>query len=61
MWVLVEDPQTDEYLKVLSGRVRYHSKSRDDVYRRAGELRPKRCALVYTGTMKLPEKTAILI
>jgi hypothetical protein len=60
-WVLVEDPQTDEYLKVRSGRVRYHSKDRDDVYRRAAELRPKRCAFVYTGRLSLPENTAVLI
>lgn len=60
-WVLVEDPQTDEYLKVQSGRIRYHSNSRDEVYRKAAELRPKRCAFVYIGKLALPEKTAILL
>lgn len=37
-WVLVEDPQTDETLHVESGRVRWHSKDRDEVYRKAVEL-----------------------
>ncbi len=48
-WILVEDPQTDESLEVLGGRVRFHSKDRDEVYRKAAELRPKRFAMVYTG------------
>ena len=50
-WVLVEDPQTDEALDVRSGRVRYHSKDRDEVYRKAIDLRPRRFAVVYTGQM----------
>jgi len=58
-WVLIEDPQTDESLKVQSGRVRFHSKNRDEVYRKAVELRPKRFAMVYTGT--LPEDSAIVL
>ena len=39
-WVLIEDPQTNEALQVLSGKVRWHSKDRDEVYRKAVELRP---------------------
>lgn len=58
-WVLVEDPQTDEELRVLSGTVRWHGKDRDEVYRRAVEMRPKRFAIVYTG--KMPEETAIVL
>ena len=48
-WVLVEDPQTNEALEVQSGKVRYHGKDRDEVYRMAIELRPKRFAVLYTG------------
>ena len=50
-WVLIEDPETDEALSVKRGKVRYHSKDRDEVYRQAAHLRPKRFAVVFTGTM----------
>lgn len=58
-WVLVEDPQTNEFLEVQSGKVIWHSKDRDEVYRKAVELRPKRFAMLYTG--KIPEGTAIVL
>lgn len=58
-WVLVEYPQTNESLEVQSGKVRYHSKDRDEVYRAAVKLRPKRFAILYTGT--LPKDTAIVL
>lgn len=58
-WVLIEDPQTDEALEVKSGKVRWHSKDRDEVYGKAIELRPKRFALLYTG--KMPKDTAIVL
>jgi hypothetical protein len=45
-WVLVEDPETNEALGVKSGKVLYHSKDRDEVYRSAAELRPKRIAML---------------
>jgi hypothetical protein len=50
-WVLVENPRTDDSLEVEAGTVRFHSKDRDEVYRKAVELRPKRFAVVYTGKM----------
>ena len=58
-WVLVEEPLTNEALEVQSGRVSCHSKDRDEVYRKALELRPKRFAMLYTGTM--PKDTAIVL
>ncbi len=58
-WVLVEDPQTNEALEVQRGTVRAHSKDRDEVYRTAVELRPKRFAVLYTG--KMPKDTAIVL
>ena len=58
-WILVGDPQTDDSLQVQSGKVIYHSKDRDEVYRKAVELRPKRFAMLYTGT--LPKNTAIIL
>jgi hypothetical protein len=58
-WVLIEAPQTDEALKVLGGRVLFHSRDRDEVYRKAVALRPKRSAIVYTG--QIPEETAVVL
>ena len=58
-WVLVEDPQTNEALEVQSGKVLWHSKDRDEVYRKAVDLRPKRFAMLYTG--KMPKNTAIVL
>lgn len=58
-WVLVEDPQTDASLEVRSGKVRWHSKDRDEVYRKAAELRPKPFAMLYTGA--LPDGSAIVL
>jgi hypothetical protein len=58
-WVLVEDPETDDSLELLSGKVRYHSKDRDEVYRKAVELRPSRFAVHYTG--KIPKDAAVVL
>ena len=58
-WVLVEDPQTNDALEVQSGKVLAHSKDRDEVYREAVRLRPKRFAMLYTGP--LPKDTAIVL
>jgi len=58
-WVLVEDPETNDSLEVQSGKVRWHSKDRDEVYRKAVELRPRRFAMLYTG--KMPEDTAVVL
>jgi hypothetical protein len=58
-WVLVGDPSTDDSLQVQHGRVLYHSKDRDEVYRKAIELRPPRFAMLYTGT--IPKDTAIVL
>jgi len=58
-WVLVEEPQTNEAFEVQSGKVRWHSKDREELYRKVVELRPKRFAILYTG--KMPEGTEIVL
>ncbi len=58
-WVLVEDPQTNEALEVQNGTVRWHSMDREEVYRQAVALRPRRFAILYTG--KMPKDTAIVL
>jgi len=37
----------------------WHSKDRDEVYRKAVELRPRRFAVLYTG--KMPKDTAVVL
>ena len=58
-WILVGDPQTNEALEVQSGKVLWHSKDREEVYRKAVELRPRRSAMLYTG--KMPKDTAVVL
>jgi len=58
-WILVGDPQTNEALEVQSGKVLWHSKDREEVYRKAVELRPKRSTMLYTG--KMPKDTAVVL
>jgi len=58
-WILVEDPETTESLEVQSGKVLWHSKDRDEVYRKAREIRPKHSAILYTGS--LPEETVVVL
>ena len=58
-WVLVEEPQTNDALEVQSGKVLAHSKDRDEVYREAVRLHPKRFAMLYTDT--LPKDTAVVL
>lgn len=58
-WVLVLDPQMDDSMEVRKGTVVFHSKDRDEVYRKAIKLRPKRFAMLFTG--KMPKDTAIVL
>lgn len=58
-WVLLEDPWTNDALEVQGGRVVAHSKDRDEIYRCAAKSRPKRFAVLYTGT--IPKNTAIVL
>ncbi|MGH2354411.1 MAG: hypothetical protein ACRDJN_22625 [Chloroflexota bacterium] len=61
-WVLLEDPETTPVLEVKRGRVLWHSKDRDEVYRKARALRPKHSAIIYTVyTGTLPEEAAVLV
>jgi hypothetical protein len=39
-WVLIGEPETDEFQHVSAGKVLFHSPDRDEVYRKAIELRP---------------------
>ena len=58
-WVLIGDPQTTDALEIENGTVLWHSKDRDEVYRKAIALRPKRSAVLYTG--QVPADTEIIL
>lgn len=54
-WVLIGDPEMDESLEVLRGKVLYHGDSRDEMVEVARNLpSPKHFATHYTGEL-LPE------
>ncbi len=50
-WVLLEDPITTDMQEVKSGKLLWHSKNREDVYRKAKEFNPKHTAILYTGKL----------
>jgi len=58
-WVLVGDPETDENLQVVTGNVLWHSKDRDEVYRKAREIGPRHFAMLYFG--EIPEDVAVVL
>ena len=58
-WVLIGDPQTDEYQRLLAGTVLFHSPERNAVDQKLLELRPPRFAFRYLGTM--PEDMALIL
>ena len=58
-WILVEDPEVNEQFEVLRGKVVIHSKNRDEVYRKAADLKLKSTAFLYTG--KVAEDAVIIL
>ncbi len=58
-WVLLADPIVGESLQVKGGTLLWHSKDRDEVHRKALELRPHDSAILYTG--KIPANTVIIL
>lgn len=58
-WVLLQDPVQAENLEVKKGKVLFHSKDRDAMYRKAIELSPKHSAFLYTGS--IPKGTVVVL
>ena len=50
-WVLIGEPQTDEALNLLWGKVLFHSPDQDEVCLKAREYPPGRYALEFLGTI----------
>lgn len=59
-WILMIEPETDETDEVIAGKVVFHSKDRDEMYREAIGLKGTgEIAFHYTGA--IPEGTAIIL
>ncbi len=58
-WILVADPELDDQLEVIRGRVVCHSKDRDEVDQCAVKLKLKSTAFMYTG--EIPDGTAVIL
>lgn len=58
-WVLIGEPQTDELQRVRAGKVLFHSPDREEVYRKAIDLRPVHFAFRYLG--EFPEDMAFAL
>jgi hypothetical protein len=58
-WVLIDEPETDESMRLLGGRVVFHSTNRDDVYRKAAVLRLPHFAVRFLGS--IPENLAVIL
>src|SRR4051812_14277606 len=58
-WVLIGEPQTDEFQHLRAGKVLFHSPDREEVYRKAIELQPGSFAFRYLG--ELPEDMAFVL
>jgi hypothetical protein len=48
-WILIGNPVSDKSLNPLRGELLFHSKDRDEMYRKMLELRPGHVATLYTG------------
>ena len=57
-WVLIGDPELTSDLEIVRGKVLCHGRDRNEVDRKAIELRPRRSAFHYTGT--IPERAAVV-
>ena len=58
-WVLIGNAETTDMLEITGGNVLHHSPSRDEVYRKALEIKPKNSAVIYTGS--IPKGSAVIL
>jgi hypothetical protein len=59
-WVLLDDLRKNEHLQILAGRVVFHAKDRQEVFRKVAEVRPKNFAVRYTGPIPAPNVVCVL-
>jgi hypothetical protein len=48
-YVLLDDPETDQHQEILSGRLIWHTKDDDEIWRKAHELQSRHIAVFYVG------------
>ena len=58
-WILVSNPETDKSLEIIRGKVEFHSKDRDEVYREAVHRKLKKFATLHTG--HIPKDSAVIL
>jgi hypothetical protein len=60
-WVLIDDPETDEHLEILSGKVLIHSPDRDELGRKMLDLwpRPSHSAVMFLG--EVPDDLVLVL
>ena len=58
-WVLIADPETNDDFSIKKGVVLWHSKDRDEVYRKARELHPNHSAILCIA--KVPDDVAVVL
>jgi hypothetical protein len=58
-WVLIGEPQMDELQRLRAGKVLFHSPDREEVYRKAIDLRPGHFAFRHLGD--LPDDMAFVL
>jgi hypothetical protein len=50
-WVLLGDPQTNNMLEILGGKILSHSKDRTALQNEALKIRPRHSAVLYIGDL----------
>ena len=58
-WVFIDEIETNEKSEVLRGKVKFHSKDRDEVERKVLETKPKRFTVHFAG--ELPRNVEFLL
>lgn len=58
-WILISNPVFTKQNEIIEGRVAAHSKSRDEIYRKAKLLTDKNLAILFNG--KIKQDSAIIL
>jgi hypothetical protein len=58
-WVLVVDPETNEALEIVSGKVGGHGSNPDELYKQVPKLRAKTFTVFYAG--ELPKNVEFVL
>jgi hypothetical protein len=58
-WVIIDEPELDDQLRVIRGTLVFHSKDKTEADRRSIELGLKRSAFLYVG--KLPANVVFML